>query len=154
MSYISSAKASKLLGLHPNTLRKYADEGFIKIIKTKGNQRRYDIDSYIKSTGNSNTICYCRVSSNKQKDDLERQCNRLSILFPNSEVIKDIGSGLNFKRKGLLTLLDRLMSGEKLKIVVTNRDRLARFGQGLIEYLINKNGGEFLVLDKDMASSP
>jgi predicted site-specific integrase-resolvase len=68
--------------------------------------------------------------------------------FPNAEIVKDIGSGLNFKRKGLRTLLDRLSQGTKLTIVVAHKDRLARFGFELIEYLVNKNGGEILVLDK------
>jgi predicted site-specific integrase-resolvase len=68
--------------------------------------------------------------------------------FPQAEIIKDIGSGLNFKRKGLRSVLDRLSQGTKLTIVVAHKDRLARFGFELIEYLVNKNGGEILVLDK------
>jgi predicted site-specific integrase-resolvase len=73
--------------------------------------------------------------------------------YPNAEIIKDIGSGLNFKRKGLRALLERLLRGDKLKIVVAHRDRLARFGFDLIKFLVEKNGGELLVLDPTLASA-
>jgi predicted site-specific integrase-resolvase len=69
-------------------------------------------------------------------------------LYPAAEIIKDIGSGLNFKRKGLRAILDRLMLGDKLTLVVTCRDRLCRFGFELIQYMVEQNGGEIVVLDK------
>ncbi|MFM6225205.1 MAG: recombinase family protein, partial [Dolichospermum sp.] len=74
------------------------------------------------------TICYCRVSSSKQRDDLDRQIAYMQSLYP-----KDIGSGLNFKRKGLRSLLDRLLQGNKFILVVACRDRLARFGFELVQ---------------------
>ena len=67
--------------------------------------------------------------------------------YPAAEVVTDVGSGLNFKRRGLLSLLDRLHRGEKLTIVVAYRDRLARFGTDLIERLIEQNGGQLVVLN-------
>lgn len=73
--------------------------------------------------------------------------------FPDSEIIQDIGSGLNFKRKGLLSILERILHGAKLTLVVAHKDRLARFGFELIEYLIKSNGGELLVLNR-VESSP
>jgi len=79
------------------------------------------------------TVCYCLLSSNKQRDDLARQVAYLHGLFPDAEVIKDIGSGLNYKRKGLRAVLERIMRGDKLTIVVAHRDRLTRFGFELIE---------------------
>ena len=69
-------------------------------------------------------------------------------VYPDAEIIKDIGSGLNFKRKGLRTILDRLLRGDKLKIVVACRDRLCRFGFELVQYLVEQNGGEIVVLDQ------
>nr|WP_293094825.1 recombinase family protein [Moorena sp. SIOASIH] len=69
-------------------------------------------------------------------------------LFPEAEIIFDIGSGLNYKRKGLRTILERVLCGDKLTIVVTCRDRLTRFGFELIEYLVGLNGGKILVLDQ------
>lgn len=149
MAYIPLRKAVEFLGLHPNTLRRYADEGKIKSIKNPAGQRLYDIQSYI--TGDSirtPTICYCRVSSSKQRDDLDRQIAYMQSLYPDAEIIKDIGSGLNFKRKGLRSLLDRLLQGNKFILVVACRDRLARFGFELVQYMVEQNGGQIVVLDK------
>ena len=67
--------------------------------------------------------------------------------YPAAEVIKDIAFGLNFKRKGLRAILDRILQGDKLTIIVACRDRLTRFGFELIQYLVEQNGGEILVLD-------
>ena len=67
--------------------------------------------------------------------------------YPNAEIVSDVGGGLNFRRKGLVALLERLHRGDKLRIVVAHRDRLARFGFELIEWLAEQNGGGVLVLD-------
>ena len=154
MTYVSARKASELLDYTPDHLRRLANEGKIEYIRTGGGHRRYDVDGYIKSKSQSiATVCYCRVSSTKQRDDLERQVEYLRSIYPEAEVIRDIGSGINFKRKGLRTLLERLMQGDKLQVVIAHRDRLARFGIDLIQYLIEQNGGELVVLDQT-AHSP
>ena len=149
MTYVSARKASELLDYTPDHLRKLANEGKIDIIRTGGGHRRYDVEGYIKSKSKSlTTVCYCRVSSTKQRDDLERQVAYMRSIYPAAEVIRDIGSGIDFKRKGLRTLLEWLMQGDKLQVVITHRDRLARFGIDLIRYLIEQNGGELVVLDQ------
>lgn len=125
--------------------RKYADEGKIEIIKNEAGQRLYNAQSYIRGATRASFICYCRVSSAKQKDDLKRQVEFMQNQYPEAEVIKDIGSGLNFKRKGLRAILDRLLRGDQLTIIVTCRDRLTRFGFELIQYLVEHNGGKILV---------
>ncbi len=68
--------------------------------------------------------------------------------FPEAEIIQDVGAGLNFKRKGLRALLERLVRRDKLTIVVAHRDRLCRNGFELFEYLAAKNGGSIVVLDQ------
>ncbi len=148
MAYVPLRKAVEKLGLHPNTLRRYANEGKIPIIKNEAGQRLYDVEAYIRGAANASLVCYCRVSSSKQKDDLNRQIAYMQSLYPEAEIIKDIGSGLNFKRKGLRTILDRLLRGDKLKVIVACRDRLCRFGFELIQYMVEQNGGEILVLDQ------
>lgn len=153
MGFVSTEKASKLLGLSPSTLRRYANNNMIKFIRSAGGHRLYEVDEFLQRNGGIETILYCRVSSSKQKDDLQRQIVELQKLYPNSEVVKDIGSGLNFKRKGLQTLLERVMQGNKFRVVVSYRDRLARFGVDLIEHLIKQNGGELVVLNKPMDQS-
>lgn len=148
MAYVPLRIAVKKLGLHPNTLRRYADEGKIQYIKNEGGQRLYDVEAYIRGAARASLVCYCRVSSSKQKDDLQRQIAYMQSIYPEAEVVSDIGSGLNFKRKGLRSILDRLLCGDKLKIVVACRDRLCRFGFELIQYMVEQNGGEILVLDQ------
>lgn len=142
-----------ITGLSNNTLRKYADDGTIPSIRTPSGQRLFDIDGWLHANRKAAIVCYCRVSSSKQRDDLERQVQRLHEAFPTAEIIRDIGSGLNFKRKGLKTLLERLLRGDKLQVVVAHRDRLARFGFDLIRFLVEKNGGELLVLDATLGSA-
>ncbi len=148
MAYVPLRKAVERLGLHPNTLRRYADEGKIQIIKNEAGQRLYNVEAYIRGAANASFVCYCRVSSSKQKDDLQRQVAYMQSLYPEAEIIKDIGSGLNFKRKGLRDLLDRLLQGDKLTLTVACRDRLCRFGFELIQYLVEQNGGKIVVLDQ------
>jgi excisionase family DNA binding protein len=102
--YIPSRKAAQQLGCHLNTLRKWANEGKIPYIKTASGQRRYNVDEFIGKQTNATTICYCRVSSPKQRDDLERQVEYMRANYPQAEIIKDastklstgIGSGLNY----------------------------------------------------------
>ena len=69
---MSLREASRILGVHPQTLRVWAREGRINYIRTQGNQRRYDVDSYIGLSKPTITVCYCRVSSKKRSADLKR----------------------------------------------------------------------------------
>jgi len=146
MKYLPSRKACELLGVHPNTLRSWAKNGKINYIKTASGQRKYDVDAYLGIQREQDVICYCRVSSYKQKDDLQRQVEFMQEQYPNAEIIKDIGSGLNYKRKGLKAILERAMSGDKLQVVVAHKDRLMRFGFELIEWIVQRSGGEIVVL--------
>ena len=97
-------------------------------------------------------VLYARVSSYAQKDALRGQVALLQSRYPGAEIIKDIGGGLNWKRKGLVALLGRLHGGEKLRLVVAHKDRLARFGFELVEWLAKQNGGEVVVLDESKCS--
>ena len=144
--YLSGRKAAAQLGMHQNTLRRYADAGKIPTIKTAGGQRRYDVDAYARGARDSALVCYCRVSSSKQREDLARQVEFMRGKYPSADIITDIGGGLNWRRKGLITLLERLHGGDKLTIVVAHRDRLARFGFDLIQWLVERNGGQIVVL--------
>ncbi|WP_199249929.1 IS607 family transposase [[Phormidium] sp. ETS-05] len=149
MSLVPLRVAVKRTGLHPNTLRKYAEPGRIYSIRNAANQRLFDVDSFIYESKPKTEyqICYCRVSSTKQRDDLDRQVAYMVSLFPKAEIIKDIGAGLNFKRKGLKTLLERLMRRDQFTLVVAYLSRLARFGFELIEWMVEQNGGKIVVLD-------
>jgi len=93
-------------------------------------------------------IAYCRVSSIKQQDDLSRQIAFFQSQYPDHEIIKDIGSGLNFKRKGLLKLLELSNSGFVQQVVVSSKDRLCRFGFELVEWIFLQNNTKLLVLEQ------
>jgi len=96
---LTPKEAAEYFSVHVHTLRQWDKSGKIKSERTPGGNRRYIIE--IKDEFH---ICYCRVSSYKQKDDLARQVEFMQKKFPNAEIIKDIGSGLNFKRKGGLVI--------------------------------------------------
>jgi len=126
----------------------------VKYIKSASGQKRYNVNNYLEIQQEAKTICYCRVSSYKQKDDLERQVEFMRQKYPEAKIIKDIGAGINFKRKGLFSILESAINGDKLKVVVAYRDRLARFGIDLIKWVIERrNGGELVVL-KQIDLSP
>ena len=148
-AWLRSAAASQHFGVHANTLRRWADSDLVKYKTTVGGQRVY----LIGSEGTSNrrnekeTIIYIRVSTSKQKDDLERQQVFALSKYPNARVVKDIGSGLNFKRRNLLKLLDSVDKGLIQKVVVTSKDRLCRFGYEWLQWFFSKNDTELVVLD-------
>jgi len=141
------------LGVHPNTLRSWANAGKIKYIRQPGGQRFYDVSSVGNADIARKRICYCRVSSAKQRDDLARQIAFMRDKFPEHDIVSDVGSGINFKRKGLEAILEQSMQGNISEVVVAHRDRLCRFGFDLIRLIIEKNGGKLVVLN-DLQSSP
>jgi predicted site-specific integrase-resolvase len=128
------------------------EEGKIEGVLTKGGQRRYNLDSII-PPGSADqsprkTILYARVSSRAQKADLEQQIQFLKSRYPDAEIITDIGSGLNFKRKGLQALLESILSNDVGLVVVAHKDRLCRFGFDLISWLASRSKTEILVLNQ------
>jgi predicted site-specific integrase-resolvase len=142
-------------GVCLHTLRRWEKAGIIKAIRTPSGQRRYDIKSYqgLQPTRTERAvIAYARVSSRGQKADLDRQISVLKNLYPASELITDIGSGLNFKRPGLRTILGRVRKGDVGLIVVAHKDRLARFGFDLIEWWCEQDNTEIVVLNQDNLS--
>ena len=145
MSYVPGRVAAKTLGVHQNTLRRWASEGKIKYIRTESGQRRYNVRDYLKEK-EVLKVCYCRVSSYKQKDDLQRQVEFMQSEFPGYEIVRDVGSGLNWNRKGLKSILEQAMSGTCVELVVAHRDRLCRFGFELVEWIIERTGGRIVVL--------
>ena len=152
LMYVPSRKACLELGVHANTLRRWADEGKIRYIRTAGGKRLYDCSSVEQSSSTKKNYCYCRVSSSKQKDDLERQVSFMSERFPDHTILKDVGSGLNFKRKQLLFLLEECAMGRVGEVVVAYRDRLCRFGFELLEWFLSKNSVKLVVLEQQELS--
>ncbi len=170
-NYLGSKEACQQLGVHPRTLYNWEEKGKIDIIRTPGGKRLYNVEKYIKDQKiitknideneieNENIeklkIIYTRVSSISQKDDLERQKNYMQKRYPNHLLIEDIGSGLNFNRRGLRKIIKYAISGKIEEIVVAYKDRLTRFGFELIEDLIKEySGGKIIILHKNKDLEP
>ena len=151
--WVSNKEARKILDVSPSTLRNYTLSNKIVTVKTNTGRNRYNRESLYAFMGIEcnevqkveKSICYARVSSSKQKDDLERQIEFFRHKYPNHEVVFDIGSGINWKRKGLQTILEQSMQGNVKEVVVAHRDRLSRFGFELIEFVLNKSGVKLVV---------
>ena len=156
--FISVKEASLYAGLDRQTIRKLADEASIVCYRTPSKQRRIDFESlqklcssdiYLqeKSKLQKQNYLYTRVSTKKQVDDLSRQVDFLRRPeYADYILIQDIGSGINFKRKGLTTILDSCLQGNIGEIVVAHKDRLCRFGYDLIEQMVHRAGGKITVL--------
>jgi predicted site-specific integrase-resolvase len=153
--WLTHKNACKFYGVSKNTLRAWADNDKVIYKRTPSNQRVYFISTKIDQPQPKQSqlpvkqnVIYCRVSSQKQKDDLERQCLFLSSRYPNHKIIKDIGSGLNYKRRGLFKLLDMSNKQQLGEVVISSKDRLCRFGFELIEWQVLQNDSKIVVLDK------
>ena len=141
MNYYSINKFSNIIGVTPQTLRNWDKSGKLHPHHTSGNGYRYysdeQLQAIVKETRKKVVIGYCRVSSQKQKDDLQRQVENLKLYLLAQgkpfEIIQDIGSGINYKKKGLTELLTRINNNEVEKVVVLYKDRLLRFGFELVE---------------------
>ena len=141
---LSIKEASEFLGVSMDTLRRWERTGKITSFRTEGGHRRYEKKDLIKFKKDDSvepriTIAYCRVSSSDQKEDLQRQIQNVSqYCIANGyqfQVISDLGSGLNYNKKGLRELMELICSNQIERIVVNYKDRLIRFGFELIEQL-------------------
>lgn len=175
--YMKGKEASEILKVHQRTLYQWEKKGWIETIRTKGGVRLYNVKKYmseIKNKGeqlecyceeNNNlddldnkkqmNISYVRVSSNGQKDDLERQYNSIKEKYPNNIIIKDIGSGVNLNRRGLNKIIELAIAGKVKTLVVEYKDRLTRFGYEMIENIIKKySKGEIIIINKKEKPEP
>ena len=125
---------------------------------TAGGRRRYDLarlkPEMFRSQADAarKTMAYARVSSHDRKEDLERQkqvlelyCARQGWTF---EVVADLGSGMNYRKKGLKRLLDAVIGGEVGRLVITHKDRLLRFGAELVFAICEAKNVEVMILNQ------
>ncbi len=156
MQHVTPKEAAKILGVHVSSLRRWENEGKLKAIRTPGGQRRFILEEVEKVGGMPRTIrtvCYGRVSTHSQQDDLQRQLDHLRQRYPEAEIISEVGSGLNFRRKKFLSILERVIDGDIQRLVVAHPDRLVRFGYELVKWLCEKFECELVVLN-DRKLSP
>eukprot|EP00122_Pirum_gemmata_P009988 Pgem_evm2s9224 len=177
--YVTPTQASKYYAVNLETLRRWANKKEIQYKLTPGNHARYWIDNYedksfesVKNNENqSNSLLstkkqdvvrridaiYCRVSSNKQKDDLERQKQYLLEKYPKAKTYVEIGSSLTMHRAKLQSLLTQISIGKISRVIITHKDRITRFGYEWFEFICNKYGTDIVVeksSDNEFSKSP
>ena len=156
--YIGIGEASTVLGVSISTLRRWEASGKLVPEHTQGGHRRYDLAKLrpeqfrVLDAAQRRTLAYARVSSHDQKADLERQkqvlelyCARQGWTF---EVISDLGSGMNYRKKGLKRLVAAILDGSVGRLVVTHKDRLLRFGAELVFAMCEAKGVEVVILNR------
>lgn len=161
--FYSISKAATELGVSISTLRRWESEGKLVPQRTKGNQRRYSAEQImglvreVTPKPDRITLAYARVSSADQKKDLERQKTVLEMYCAaqgwNFELISDLGSGMNYRKKGLQSLLQKLLNGKIERLVITHKDRLLRFGAELIFSVCEMKGVEVVIVNKGEEAS-
>lgn len=161
---LSIGKFAKSLGVSIQTLRNWDKEGKLKPTYVTENGYRYyseDLLNKFRNIKNVNkikkkNILYARVSTKNQKDDLNRQIDNLKQYAYSKgysfEIITDIGSGINYKKEGLLKMINLVECGEVDRIIVLYKDRLIRFGYDLIEYICKLNDTKIEIVDNSTIS--
>ena len=154
---------ANLLGVSVKTLQRWDKSGKLLAKRTAGDHRYYTHSQYLEYIGESvktkedTTVIYARVSNRSQKDDLGNQIEFLKT-FANargiivSEIITDIGSGMNFNRKNWNKLIDLIQERKVKTVIVAHKDRFTRFGFDWFERFINKCGGEIIVVNNEKLS--
>jgi predicted site-specific integrase-resolvase len=154
----SIGEAAKALGVSITTLRRWEASGRLVPEHTAGGHRRYDLAKLRpemfraeEDTGRR-TVAYARVSSHDQKEDLERQKQVLELYCAQQgwtfELISDLGSGMNYHKKGLKRLLDAIIDRKVGRLVITHKDRLLRFGAELVFAICEAREVEVVILNQ------
>lgn len=129
-------------GVTRQTIFNWINDGkFDRIQKTKGNHNRIWVET------DHTTIGYCRISSSEQKSSLDTQEEIIRKKYPKIRIVKDIGSGFNFKRKEFKAILEQCLQGTSIKIVATTQDRITRTGFEFIKWIIELYGGSIELLE-------
>ena len=144
--------AAQILGTTPGQLRKWEKTGeLLPTRRTRGGTRYYAVSDLSGITNETApTVCYARVSSHDQKADLDRQQAVLEAYCAakgwRTEVIRDLGSGMNYNKKGLQRLLELILRRQLRRLVLTHKDRLLRFGADLVFSLCELQGIEVIII--------
>ena len=153
--FIKIGQASELLGVTPQTLRRWEREGQFKPDRvSEGGTRYYELKRIIggREPESDLTVAYARVSSHDQNEDLKRQAEQLGLYCARQgwryELIQDLGSGMNYRKKGLKKLLEMILERRVKRVVVTHKDRLLRFGAELVFALCEARNVEVVILNQ------
>lgn len=158
-------ETEELLNVSKSTLQRWDNNGKLIALRTEGGHRRYKLSDIERMLCEEKTIestkkeiivaTYARCSTPDQKEhgDIDRQSTRIfeyctTHNYKVGYIIKDIGSGLNDKRKGFTKLCSLVVNGKINKVIIEHKDRLTRFQYNLIEFFFNSYGVEIELLDK------
>ena len=162
--YYTISQTGFLLGVCVTTIRRWDKKKQIKCIRTPGGHRRIHKDEIKRIIAGKKRkynkkkrgiVTYARVSSHdqKKKGDLDRQGDKLRDYCINNNLkivseLKDVGSGLNTKRKGINRLCKLVTKGKISDVIVNYKDRLTRFGFGYLEDFFSSYGVNITVLEE------
>ena len=163
MVLMSIGKFAKELGVTPEHVRTMHRTGELIPARISEKGTRYYSDEQLRELKNNlssqreeKVVAYCRVSTKSQKDDLEKQVENVkSYMYAKGysfEVITDIGSGINYKNKGLQQLISLIDSNQVTKLVILYKDRLVRFGFELIQLLCDLHDVKIEIIDNSERS--
>ncbi len=148
MNYLTPTQAYNKYGYHPKTLSDWADQGKIACIRSPGGHRRYPESAFIgEIKTEKERVLYARVSTRTQLLDLDTQIEFLGQTYPGSRVVKDVASGMNWKRKNFLKLMTQVSNNEISEIVVGHKDRLCRFGFEFVEWFCHLHSCKITVIN-------
>lgn len=150
--WVPIREAVEFYGVSRGTLRNWDKQDKINTRRTKAGQRRFLLPTKFVEE-KKRKICYCRVSSYKQKDDLQRQIKFMQQRYKDYEIWSDIGSGINWKRPKFRKILELANNGLLEELVVAHRDRLCRFAFELVQHFLEIGNAKLLVLDEQEYSS-
>ena len=164
MVLMSIGKFARELGVTPEHVRTMHRTGEVIPARISEKGTRYYSEEQLRDLKNSRTpqreekvVAYCRVSTKSQKDDLEKQVENVkSYMYAKGysfEVITDIGSGINYKNKGLHELISLINSNQITKVVILHKDRLVGFGFELIELLCDLHNVKIEIIDNSEQSN-
>ena len=158
---VGIGRAAAELGISRDTLRRWESAGKIEVERSPSGHRRYDLAQLhgqieSKSTSERITLAYARVSNQSQKPELKKQVGVLESFCTKQgwefEIVKDFGSGLNYRKTGLRKLIQRICKGDVGRLVMTHRDRLMRLGIELIFSLCEHFGTEIVIVNASSLS--
>lgn len=141
-----------MLGVSKETLRRWERKGKITSERTQGKHRRYKKET-IDRLLNKEIIRerMTGVSTNEQKEDLKRQiqlienyCSSHGYKF---DIISDIGSGLNYNKKGIKQLIELIESDSIDRLVISYKDRLLRFGSEILFQMCDYHNVEVVIIN-------
>lgn len=158
---MKAREVRKLLGITYVTLNNYIKQGKIRYTKINSNHYIYNEEDVYKLIGVKKekhkriNVTYSRISNKPRKNDLKEQSNRLynfsvSKGLSIDKQFEDIKSGISFDRKGFNEMLNLIINGKVECVIIENKDRLARFGFELLEYLFKLYGTKIIIANDEI----